>query len=58
MKERIIDILQHHTKQPRERLERDCDRDFILTAEHAKEYGLIDEVIMQRSVSKRRDSES
>lgn len=56
MKERIIEILQYHTKQSRDRLERDCDRDFILTAEHAKEYGLIDEVIAQRSVTKRRDS--
>ena len=56
MKERIIDILQYHTKQPKDRLERDCDRDFILTSEQAKEYGLIDEVIMQRSLAKRRDS--
>jgi ATP-dependent Clp protease protease subunit len=55
MKERIIEILHYHTKQPKERLERDCDRDFILTADLAKDYGLIDEVIMQRSMNKRRD---
>jgi len=54
MKERLIDIIHHHTKQSRERIERDCDRDFILTAEHSKEYGLIDDVIYQRSGSKRR----
>ena len=56
MKERIIDILHYHTHQLKERLERDCDRDFILTAESAKDYGLIDEVIAQRSLNKRRDS--
>lgn len=55
MKERIIEILHYHTKQSKDRLERDCDRDFILTADQAKEYGLIDEVIMQRSQTKRRD---
>jgi ATP-dependent Clp protease, protease subunit len=55
MKERIIEILHYHTKQPKERLERDCDRDFILTSEQARDYGLIDEVIMQRNVSKRRE---
>jgi len=54
MKERITDILRFHTKQPRDRIEKDCDRDFILTSELARDYGLIDEVISQRSVAKRR----
>ncbi len=58
MKERLIDILQKHTKQARERLEKDCDRDFILTAQYAKEYGLLDEVITQRSASKRRPDQA
>lgn len=58
MKERLIDILQLHTKQPRERLEKDCDRDFILTADYAKEYGLLDDVITQRSAAKRRPDQS
>jgi ATP-dependent Clp protease protease subunit len=58
MKERIIEILQHHTKQQKDHIERDCDRDFILTAQHAREYGLIDEVIVQRSASKRRAEQS
>ena len=53
MKERLIQILQQHTKQPKERVERDCDRDFILTAEASKEYGFIDEVIYQRSCNKK-----
>lgn len=55
MKERIIDILHSHSEQPRERIEKDCDRDFILTSENAKDYGLIDEVIVRRSTGKRRD---
>lgn len=56
MKERLIEILQQHSKQDRDRIEKDCDRDFILTASHAKEYGLIDEVISQRSGNRKRDS--
>lgn len=54
MKERLIDILQYHTKQQRERLEKDCDRDFILTSDAAKDYGLLDDVISQRTTGKRR----
>ena len=55
MKDKIIDILQFHTKQQRDRIEKDADRDFILTAENSREYGVIDEVITQRSGSKRRN---
>ena len=54
MKDRITEIYQQHCKQSRERIEKDLDRDFILTAEQAKEYGLIDDVIYQRSSSKKR----
>lgn len=44
-KELLNKILSERTGQPLEKIERDTDRDFILTAEEAKEYGLIDEVI-------------
>lgn len=54
MKDRITEIYQQHCKQSRERIEKDLDRDFILTAEQAKEYGLIDDVIYQRSNTKKR----
>ncbi|HET6267678.1 MAG TPA: ATP-dependent Clp endopeptidase proteolytic subunit ClpP [Acidobacteriota bacterium] len=57
MKDKIIDILQFHTKQQRDRIEKDADRDFILTAENSREYGVIDEVITQRSGSKRRNDQ-
>ncbi len=41
----INQILAKHTSQPIERVEKDTDRDFYMTAEEAKQYGLIDEVI-------------
>jgi len=44
-KQRINEILAFHTGQPFEKIEKDTDRDFIMTAEEAKEYGIIDEVL-------------
>ncbi len=49
MRESLNGILTDHTGQTRERIERDTDRDFIMTAEQAKEYGLIDQVIHRRT---------
>lgn len=48
MREIINHILAVHTGQPLEKIEHDVDRDFIMTAEQAKEYGIIDQVITQR----------
>ena len=48
IKEKLNNILAKHTGQPLEKIERDTDRDFYLSAEEAKEYGLIDEVIKQK----------
>jgi ATP-dependent Clp protease protease subunit len=45
IKARINEILARHTGQPIEKIERDTDRDFYLSAEEAKEYGLIDKII-------------
>lgn len=45
IKASINQILSKHTGQPIERVEKDTDRDFYLTAQEAKDYGLIDEVI-------------
>ncbi len=44
-KQRINEILSFHTGQPIEKIEKDTDRDFIMTAEEAKNYGVIDEVL-------------
>ncbi len=41
-------ILASHTGQPLERIEKDVERDYIMTAEQSKEYGIIDEVISKR----------
>ena len=41
-------ILAHHTGQPLERVRTDTDRDFILGAEDAMAYGLVDEVLTAR----------
>jgi ATP-dependent Clp protease protease subunit len=45
IKDKINQILAKHTGQKLARVERDTDRDFYLTAEEAKNYGLIDEII-------------
>ena len=38
-------MLSSHTGQPVEKIERDVERDFIMTADQAKAYGLVDEII-------------
>lgn len=48
MREKLNDILQKHTEQPLEKIVKDTDRDFFMTAEQAKVYGIIDEVIEHR----------
>ena len=42
-------ILVHHTGQALERIARDTDRDFFMTAEQAKEYGIVDDVILSHA---------
>src|SRR6187402_993222 len=42
-------ILASHTEQPLERIEKDVERDYIMTAAQSKEYGIIDEVISNRA---------
>ena len=45
MKEELNKILSKHTGQPLARIEKDSDRDFFMSAQEAKDYGLVDEVI-------------
>lgn len=45
LKDRLNEILVYHTGQKIERIEKDTDRDYFMTAKEAKEYGLVDEVI-------------
>jgi ATP-dependent Clp protease protease subunit len=48
MKRRINEILAEHTGQDIEKIERDTDRDYILSAADAKAYGVVDQVIAKR----------
>ncbi len=48
IRERINLILKHHTLQPLKRIQEDVERDFIMTPNQAKEYGIIDNVIVSR----------
>lgn len=48
MKARMNELLSRHTGQPIEKIEKDTDRDYFMTAQEAKEYGIIDEVIEKR----------
>ena len=45
LRDRINEILAHHTGQKIEKVQADTDRDFFMSADEAKEYGIIDEVI-------------
>jgi ATP-dependent Clp protease protease subunit len=49
LKIQLEEIMALHTGQPVERIATDTDRDFVMTAAEAKEYGLIDEVISTRN---------
>jgi ATP-dependent Clp protease protease subunit len=48
----INELLSKHTGQPIEKIERDTERDFFMSAEQAREYGIIDEVITVRKKAK------
>jgi ATP-dependent Clp protease protease subunit len=50
LRERLDQILATHTNQPIEKIKKDSDRDFIMSAEAAKEYGMVDEVITARKL--------
>jgi len=44
-------LIAEHTGQPLERVEKDTDRDYILTADEAKDYGVIDQIITKRGIT-------
>lgn len=46
MKDLLNNILAKHTEQPVERIQKDTERDFFMSAEEAKQYGIVDEVII------------
>ena len=44
-KDKLNQILAHHTGQPLKKVEKDTDRDYYMSSEEAKEYGIIDTII-------------
>jgi len=49
MRERLNEILVHHTGQSTKRIQEDTERDYIMSADQGKEYGIIDDVIRKRA---------
>jgi len=48
LKKRLIGIIAHHTGKSEEQIQTDSDRDYWITAQQAKDYGLVDEVVKSR----------
>ena len=55
MRERLYTIISEHTGQDIEKVVADTDRNFIMSAEEAKEYGIIDEVITRKQETEKKD---
>ena len=51
IKQRLNQLLSQHTEQPLDKIAEDTERDFYMSSTEAKEYGLIDEVIIKEGVS-------
>ncbi len=49
MRQTLNEMLAKHTGQPIEKIERDTERDFFMSAQEAKEYGIIDDIIVTSS---------
>jgi ATP-dependent Clp protease protease subunit len=48
LREELNKILGRHTKQPIEKIKKDTDRDYYMGAEEAKEYGIIDTIVIKQ----------
>lgn len=49
VKQRLNEVLAHHTGQPISKIENDTDRNFYMTAEEAKKYGIVDDIIRREA---------
>ncbi|MDH7560400.1 MAG: ATP-dependent Clp endopeptidase proteolytic subunit ClpP [bacterium] len=56
LREKLNEILADHTGQPVEKIARDTDRNFFMSAEEAKEYGIIDEVLTRKELARKKAS--
>lgn len=50
IKERLNTILAHHTKQSLKQVEKDTDRDYYMSAEEARSYGIVDQIVLSESI--------
>jgi ATP-dependent Clp protease protease subunit len=57
LREKLNQILSKHTGQPLEKIAKDTDRNFFMSAEEAKTYGIIDEVLERRPKSKEKEKD-
>ncbi|MBI5021836.1 MAG: ATP-dependent Clp endopeptidase proteolytic subunit ClpP [Ignavibacteriales bacterium] len=55
MKKRINEILAHHSGKPIEQVEKDTDRDYYLSSEEAKTYGLVDNMLIKKPKVEKKD---
>jgi ATP-dependent Clp protease, protease subunit len=55
VKKNLYDIISFHTGKSVKQVEKDCDRDYWLTAEESKEYGLVDEVLLTNPRKEKKD---
>jgi len=58
IKQRLNEILAKHSGQPLKKVEKDADRDYYMTAEEAKAYGLIDQIVDKHTVPRIRTPKS
>jgi len=58
MREELNKILSHHTGQPMNRIRKDTDRDYFMSAEEAREYGIVDHVASQRAGGEAKEAKS
>ncbi len=58
LREKLNKILSFHTSQAMEKIEKDTDRDFFMSAEEAQAYGLVDTVITQKPAEKKDKKEN
>jgi len=57
LRERLNDILSKHTGQPLAKIEKDTDRNFFMSAEEAKTYGIIDDILTRKTKAKGKKGE-
>ncbi len=57
MRQRLNEILVEHTKQPFDKIAQDTERDYFMTAEDAKSYGIVDKVLLSRRDIQQKESE-